>query len=293
MKRTLRLIGLLLVCLAVVAPVSAQRPAGTPIGGAGLPELHIRVDSSGTDIPGEVAAGRTLISFENASERTLHPLIMRLPKEVGFERAISDLGSMTNGTPAWLLDSEFPGFVGETRPGTTSRVVIDLIAGNYILMSTEAVPFEVVGASTVPLVQQAPTTDAVVSLFDYGFRLPASIEPGQQVWEVTNNGTVPHEILLLWTPDMVTRDEMMASLSLGESATPVRDDIAQPVPVGGMGWLSPEAVAWTEVDLQPGSYLVLCFVYDPDRRATHLDRDMVDFFTIEGNATPDDATPGA
>lgn len=127
-----------------------------------------------------------------------------------------------------------------------------------------------------------------------GFEFPETLEPGQQVWEVTNDGQVPHELLLVWSPVPVTPERALELIE-GEdsSATPVDGgpSLEDIVPVGGMGWLSPGMTAWTEVDLQAGTYVALCFVFDPETGMPHAMMGMIDVFTVGEDATPTAATP--
>jgi hypothetical protein len=51
-------------------------------------------------------------------------------------------------------------------------------------------------------------------------------------------------------------------------------------PVGGMGQLSPGLTAWTELDLAPGTYVAVCFVFDPATGMPHAVLGMVDVFTV-------------
>jgi hypothetical protein len=56
--------------------------------------------------------------------------------------------------------------------------------------------------------------------------------------------------------------------------------------IGGLGWLTPGATAWTEVDLEPGTYFALCYVFDPETGQPHVANGMVDVFTVGEVATP-------
>jgi hypothetical protein len=290
MRPALRTLLLLFLIVAVARPAWAQEATETPslLAGPGLPEVVIRADDDGLVVPDRLRSARILVRFDNMTSRTLHPLLLRLPADIGVERALGDLQSGFNGPPAWLLEGTYPGFVGETPAGLTSYAVIDLVAGDYVLIANEVMAFEVTGSDTIPPAQQMPSADVDTRVFDHDFSLPIRIEPGRQVWAVTNTGAVPHEIVLAWSPDVMTTDDMVAAMGLDGQGTPP-DGLTPPVTIGGMGWLSPGHTAWTELDLAPGSYLVLCLVYDPDIRATHFERGMVDSFRI-APATPA-ATP--
>lgn len=132
-------------------------------------------------------------------------------------------------------------------------------------------------------------------MFEMGYEFPETIEAGRQVWEVNNVGGEPHELLLLRSAVPTTPEQIIAlfsSESEDENATPVGGgpSFADIDPVGGVGWLSPGATAWTEVDLEPGTYAAVCFVFDPETGMPHLMLGMVDTFTVGNGGTPA-ATP--
>lgn len=288
--------------MVLIGPVAAHE--GTPesfemrLGSLGYPELHIRVYDDRFELPAEVNAGRTLIIYENAGQESRHSLLMELPEEVDGERALADLGPEAEEPPAWFFDATFPGFPGETLPGETSLAVVDLAPGTHLVLDDFPALLEVVGADATLSLSQDPPTDGTVRLFEYGFEFPDSIAPGRQVLAVTNNGQEPHELLLARSPVPVTVEqviELVTNESEDENATPTGGgpSFAEIVPVGGVGWISPGESAWTEVDLQPGTYIALCFVFDPETGLPHVAMGMVDVFTIDEPQIPETATPAA
>lgn len=288
--------------MVLIGPVAAHE--GTPesfemrLGSLGYPELHIRVYDDRFELPAEVNAGRTLIIYENVGQESRHSLLLELPEEVDGERALADLGPEAEEPPAWFFDATFPGFPGETLPGETSLAVVDLAPGTHLVLDDFPALLEVVGADATPSPSQDPPTDGTVRLFEYGFEFPDSIAPGRQVLAVTNNGQEPHELLLARSPVPVTVEqviELVTNESEDENATPTGGgpSFAEIEPVGGVGWISPGISAWTEVDLQPGTYIALCFVFDPETGLPHVAMGMVDVFTIDEPQIPETATPAA
>ena len=88
--------------------------------------------------------------------------------------------------------------------------------------------------------------------------------------------------------------DMMTNESEDENATPVGGgpSFAELTPAGGLGWLSPGQTAWTEVDLEPGTYVALCFVFDPATGMPHAAMGMVAVVTVSGGpGTPAADTP--
>jgi hypothetical protein len=294
MKHALCLLGILTLLLAIVDPAAAHdatpEASGSLLAGMGYPELHITVNDDGFEVPARIDAGRTLIVYENSGQESRHSLLMQLPEGTDPEQAQEEIHAESEEPPEWLLSATFPGFAGETLPGETSMVVIDLAPGPHMLVDDFVAAFEVVAAAgetdAKPAVTDEPASDATVDLFEYGFMFPETVTPGRQVWEITNSGEKPHELLLAWSPEPVTAAqilELLTNESEDENATPVGGgpSFAEIEPVGGMGWLSPGAVGWTEVELRPGTYIAMCFVFDDETGMLHVEQGMADVFTVE------------
>lgn len=299
MRQVVGLFAMLSLLFAFVAPAMAQEatpePSPTLLAALGYPELRITVDDDGVELPDQVNAGRTLIVYENASQESLHPLMLRLPDGVSVDQAMADLGPEAMEPPAWFFEAHFPGFVGETVPGQTTYAVVDLMAGTHLVLHDSAVMLEVVGNDATPTAEAAPTADASVGMKEMAYAFPSTITAGPQVWEVTNNGTVPHEMLLVRSSQPMTTVQIIELFSSDdENATPVDGgpSLADIEPIGGMGWLSPGTTAWTEVDLEAGTYFALCFVYDPETGEPHLMQGMVGIISVD-EASPTEATPAA
>jgi hypothetical protein len=291
---------ILALVLTVPAGIAAQDKEATPdtsgsaLATLGYPELLVRVNGDAIELPETtVPAGRTLVRLENVGEESWHGFMLQVPDDVTDERVVADLGPEAEAPPPWLFEAIYPGFPGETLPDQANLALVDLSPGRYIVLGDTVQPFEVVGAAATPgatLAAQEPVADGTVRLFEFNFQFPDTLAAGRQLWAVTNAGREPHELLLARSPQPITAEQVMELLA-GESeeATPTRGgpSFADFEPVGGMGWLSPGLTAWTEVDLAPGTYVALCFVYDPETGMPHTALGMVAVFTVgEDTATP-------
>ena len=290
-------LSLFVVILALVltgpAGIAAQDLEATPetaeseLAGLGYPELLVRVNGDAFETPETtVAAGRTLVRLENVGEESWHGFMLQVPEDVTDEQVAADLGPEAESPPPWMFEAIYPGFPGETLPGQTSLALVDLRPGRYIVLSDTVQPFEVVGEVATPVATpeaERPVIDGTVRLFDFNFEFPETVEAGPQLWEVTNTGEQPHELLLARSPEPVTTEqviELMASESEGATPTGGGPSFGDFEPVGGIGWLSPGLTAWTEVDLAPGTYVALCFVFDPETGMPHVAMGMVAVFTV-------------
>jgi hypothetical protein len=292
----------LILALVLTGPagIAAQDQEATPdtsgsaLVALGYPDLLVRVNGDAFEMPETtVASGRTLVRLENVGEESWQGFMLRVPADVTDEQVMADLGPEAEAPPPWQFEAIYPGFPGETLPGQTNLALVDLSPGRYIVLGDTVQQFDVVGETATPGVTPeaaAPAADGTVRLFEFNFQFPDTLAAGRQTWAVTNAGREPHELLLARSPLPVTTEQVMELLA-GESeeATPTGGgpSFADFEPVGGMGWLSPGLTAWTEVDLAPGTYVALCFVYDPETGLPHVAMGMVAVFTVgDGAATP-------
>jgi hypothetical protein len=295
--RLLLFVVILTLVMGAPAGIAAQdstpEASGSGLAALGNPELLVRVNGDVIDVPETTAAGRTLVRLENVGEESWHGFMLRVPEEVTDEQVVADLGPEAEAPPPWLFEAIYPGFPGETLPGQSNLALVDLSPGRYIVLGDTVQPFEVLGDAATPGATPAadqPVVDGTVQLFDFNFTFPESVAAGRQVWAVTNIGEHPHELLLARSPEPVTAAQVMELMaSQSEEATPTGGgpSFGDFEPVGGIGWLSPGVTAWTEVDLEPGTYVALCFVFDPETGLPHVALGMVAVFTVaEGTATP-------
>jgi hypothetical protein len=281
---------LLSVCASFASLPLAVAQDATPessesiLASLDYPQLHINVYDDRFEAPGLVEAGRTLIVYENVGQGSRHSFLMRLPDGFDIANPPEEEG---DGPPSWFFDASYPGFVGETQPGTTSYAVVDLTPGIYLIFDDFIDAFVVVGPISDELAVAPPAVETV-DLFDFNFTFPDRVAAGRQVWTVTNSGQQPHEILLSRSPEPVTSAQVLELLAAendddDSNATPVGGGPALEdlIPVGALGWLSPGATAWAEVDLEPGTYVALCFVFDPETGMPHAMEGMVATFTVE------------
>ncbi len=245
----------------------------------GYTELYVQVSDSGFLVPGQVTAGRTLITLENTSADSRHSTLLRLPDSLTLQDLFADMGG--DAPPAWYFSSTFVGFPGEVLPGERTRAVVDLTPGLYLIVDDTVAPFVVVPAEEAA---EAPDPDAraTVTLSEFAFAIPDGLTAGPQVWRVENPGAQPHELLLASAPSGTTVDDVLAVFAADETASPIPggltfDDLT---PVGGIGALSSGGVGWAVLDLAPGTYVALCFVFDLEAMAPHAFMGMVEVFTV-------------
>jgi hypothetical protein len=125
---------------------------------------------------------------------------------------------------------------------------------------------------------------------EYAFVMPDAIDGGWTTLEFTNTGDEPHEFAL-------------AKLGGGRTVVDVRRYLAdprsqqQPPPRwvqirAGIPTLDGAEQAALTQDLEPGRYVLLCFLDAPDHKS-HIEHGMVREFVVEGNAGAEAPTADA
>ena len=128
---------------------------------------------------------------------------------------------------------------------------------------------------TAPDVAAPATTLEVVS-GEYAFELSATtVAPGRLPVRLRNDGVEPHQLMVARLHDGVTLEEYLAAFEDdSETAAAALVDEA-----GGVNAVDPGATRTGYADLEPGSYVVLCFLPTPDG-PSHLHAGMVAELTV-------------
>lgn len=120
---------------------------------------------------------------------------------------------------------------------------------------------------------QSPAPAITIVLTDHHFRLSAPVESGRLRWRVKNDGSEPHQALVVKLPDGVNEYQERAWIEHGGQGPEPGE------PVGGVKTLEPGAEASFETDLKPGTYLLLCAMTEDEGR--HYELGMIYRFQIE------------
>lgn len=146
----------------------------------------------------------------------------------------------------------------------------------------ESMPATDSTAATVsPIASPGPVPVDVVAV-DYSFQAPDSIPPGWTTLRLENRGREPHFVILWKLPEGKTLadygrdvgpafDQAYAALQEGQGKAEagallgglLPDWYAGVEPRGGVGLLSPGRAARATVELEPGTYVLECYVKTP------------------------------
>lgn len=305
MKRLFMLVVISLLC-SLVAPAAAQEASpertaeSSLLAELGLPELRVTSDGTQFDLPEEIEAGRYHVILENQSEVDIDLEFYQLPEGVTTDDLMAAFDELSEADvfqfPDFFYDMVVNG--GATSlAGETGEVVLDLTPGEWAvnLFTYDPETDENTNTlETLTVTGEMPELDDVpgaveVVMAEMYFELPEEIETGPQVWKVLNNGLQLHHIVLSRVPEGTTEEQVLElASSFGPPATPEAG--ATPVEpalsfedVEDVFYslvISEDQANWYALDLEPGTYAMICFLPDPSG-AQHVMLGMVEVFTIE------------
>jgi hypothetical protein len=296
---TLAVIALALAGWSGLARVSAQEDQ---LASMGFPELDITLTDDGLEgVPAETAAGWYLVTFTNSITPTGDPFddswqvdFIQVPEgmtaeEIGAffmapppgaegEASPESMDGMDMASPAaedpsaFLYETYMPGGPGALQ-GESGQGAVLLKPGNYAVLTTgltEAVPMTVTGEADTAAVAITAGSSITEVGTSGSFDFEATLSEGPGVLEIYNDADQPHFIFAVHSDVPMTEDDVMALLeeedAPPEGATPDAGAAEEPPISPGFitGVQSPETTQYLAVDLQPGYYILLCFVGDPE-----------------------------
>lgn len=249
------------------------------------PELNIMANGNTFELSSRVVAGRYLVSVDNQGKEGVDTQFVQVPEGRTVEEVVHAVADPDDNA-AWLYEAIWAG--GPTvLAGKQGQSIIDLTAGNWAIVADDYAPSSLLVIPAYPgsPVRPEPEVAATIELKEFSFAgLTDSIQPGKQVWKVTNIGEQPHFLELIKAPGPVTVQQVLDMLmSSGDpSATPAPGamDPSTIEGVGGIGTISPGQTGWYITDLEPGTYVALCFVPDRESGMPHVMMGMVQVFTV-------------
>jgi plastocyanin len=299
-RNFLRVVAVVLLSLALAVPSVAAQDA-TPsaaeslLSTLGYPELHVTVSDTAIEAPAEVPAGLTLLTVENSSKEDTGIFLVAPPPGMSMAdfRAIAE-ATPTGATPnpeeefpSWFYDAILSGGPS-VAAGGRGQAIIDLQPGEWAVASegNQEPSLLTVTEGATPAPAAEPPANLSVDLQEYAITIPQQVDPGPQIWKLSDIGQQPHVMYLVKTPRLLTMDEVMGLLQLPENATPPPGvpNPAEFKDVGGMTVMSAGRTAWMAFDLEPGYYVAICFIPDKETHQPHAALGMVSVFTVGGGA---------
>ena len=288
-------------------PVAALAGGDSLLAGLGYPEIRVTTDGTTNDFPTELEAGRYHVVLENQGDMDVDLEFAQLPEGMTFEEVDTAFDEAEAAAPpfvppAFFFDMVWNGGVS-TFGGETKGVVLDLTPGEWTVLlrgySPDAEGVDADEGTDVPVTVtvtgemsevEDPTGHVEIGLIDMDFVVPDSFAAGPQVWHVTNNGLQVHHLVLSRVPAGTTEDQVVELVSSFFAPPASPEAAATPVIESGLAFDDVEDVFFTpplsrdrfnlyEIDLEPGTYAMVCYMPDPSGTA-HVMRGMVKIVTV-------------
>ena len=224
--------------------------------------------------PDTVQAGMTTFKLENQGTEFHHVQAVRL---TGGHTVADLLRAMEKSpmTPDWAI---LVGGPNTPIPGGESEATVNLEPGEYALLcvipSKDGVPHVMKGmvrpltVIPAPAVAAEPVADYEMSLMDYAFNTPVTLEPGRRTFKVVNTAAQPHEVLIAQLAPGKSAEDLLKWLAKEEGPPPGK-------PLGGTTMLTKGQVNYLTYDLEAGEYALICFIPDAKDGKPHFMHGMV------------------
>jgi hypothetical protein len=277
--------------LTLMGAVGALAQDATPeaeslFADLGLPELTVTATNEGFELSeSEVEAGRYLVHFVNESDNPDAAAgFVRLAEgktldDLSFADELAAGTPMPEGEPdpqtfIWLYETYIAGGV----TSASDQAVIDLRGGEYGVWADDptsplpAAPLTVTGDPDARV--EGPEPEAAVTIVEEGaggegfkFTVTGDATAGPQIVKILNASDQPHFVIGFHYPEEITVEQAMEFIMFDPStgATPSPNMLDETLltfpiyaPVQSVG-----ATQWVELDSEPGSVIIVCFVPDP------------------------------
>ncbi len=236
---------------------------------------------------GEVPAGTVTFRMVNQGTELHHAVLARLAEGSSLQDVLT---FYTERRPTDPLLKEHPTFLtylggpNVGAPGSTIQATAVVDPGEYVLIcyieSPDGSLHFMKGMTTSFTVTPsdapapAPTADLELTLADYQFTLSQPLTAGTHTLRVTNRGPQIHDVELVRLEPGATPEQFLQAMAPGSTALPPGELL------GGLGGISPGETAYWTISLEPGNYMMLCFVPDRGDGAPHFAHGMIREFTI-------------
>ena len=296
----------LLLAVSTAAPVVTAQDASPQadsslLADLGYPELRVSSDGTTSDLPTELAAGRYHVILENTSAVDIDLEFYQLPEGVTIDDLLATFAEAESGPafvpPDFFFEMVFNGGP-KTLAGETGEVILDLAPGEWVINlytynpDTDEqgnTPQTLTVTGEMPELEDVPGAVEIVMAEMY-FEVPDTITAGPQIWHAVNAGQQVHHIVLSRVPEGTTEEQVieLAASFLEPPASP--EASASPV-VPALSFEDVEDVFstllfshgqqnWYEVDLEPGTYALMCFMPDPSG-TPHVMLGMVEIVVVD------------
>ena len=248
--------------------------AGNLFAQEDIPTATVTASAEALTAPETLPEGLVTVIYENSAETPFVGIFGRLNEGVTMEDLMA---AMAENPMAMVMQIALKGGPG-VMPGATTEMTYNLEAGNYVLLNMGAQPqmASITVEDGEDVEYETPVADVTVTLEDFAFGIPPTIPAGEQLWQIDNTGEQWHEITIASVEDGTTLEDLQALMAKGEESGLQIFPLVMP--------LSSGESAWVTVDLQPGTYVIICNLPDilhMEEMKIHHQLGMVQLVTVE------------
>ena len=269
----------------VARQVPVRRPEGSATPQARGSELVVVATDFRFEAPEQVDAGLVHLRLVNRGREPHHILVMKVNRLARLSE-IEDVLRSNDWSPPWIQALGGPESV---LPGATSSASMVLEPGRYVIACVVASPSSHRRHFMEGMIQELavvspgrswyrtplPAAEVTVRLNEWNYEVSGPILPGRRTIRIVNMGKREHQMAFVRLLPGKTAAEAMRWVET--PAGPAPFEVA-----GGTTGLSPTESVNVEADFLPGEYLLLCTLYDPLGRKSHLQMGMVKRIVIGG-----------
>lgn len=278
--RTSPFVAALLVVTAACAPNDSKSPDQK----ADPHTVTITASDFALQAPDTIQSGMTTLVLKNAGSTIHHAAFVRLKDNKTMADLATAMKNMKPGEapPTWMEEA---GGAQIPDPGTQTSAILDIPAGNYVMLcfvdTPDKVPhfakgmmhaFTVIPA-TAPAAAE-PTADITVTLSDYTFAFSTPLTAGHHVLKIVDGAKQHHELVLMKLKAGKTIEDVGAWGKDYKGEMPA-------VAMGGVPAIVSGQAEYVPVDLTPGNYVVMCFLSDEKDGKAHMEHGMVMPITVK------------
>ncbi|MGD9712010.1 MAG: hypothetical protein AB7V46_08105 [Thermomicrobiales bacterium] len=254
----------------------------------GYQTLEVKAADDGFTVQSEIPAGLTLVTLDAQPDKSSYVDFMQPAAGLSEEEATSlalqsareDIAheGWTYGGGSYAVDGGEVSFVVNLTPGEW-QVAASYQVGADGEEIMNLYPLTVTAAEETGT---EPDSAVTIQLNDFEFIIEdGAVAAGPQVYEFTNVGEAPRQMVLWNSPRAITVEDYQQFFQSFDTGTPGPEVMSQLVWVGYHAIISPGQTVWLELDLDPGTYTTTSWVVDPETGAPALLLGMVANFTVE------------
>lgn len=253
---------------------------------AGIRKVTFEAFDYGFKGPDTLQAGLMTVEVVNKGKELHHIQFLRLEKGKTMKDIVEAAKANPESVFGHLNGVEYDGGSNGTMPGESTSAVVYLEPGNYvvacIIPNPKGVPHVDLGmikALTVkgPAVTgvSEPKATVTITAHDFNFSPDKPIKAGVQTIRFNNEGTQPHEMLVIQLPPGKTTQDFAAAFAPGATGPPPGKGF------GGLTGVHKGGHQFFTANFTPGHYGLICFFGDAAKKAPHFALGMTYEFDVK------------